>query len=281
MIKHIQVNQTDLYYDDKWDNSNLNEYYQYILNNLKSFFQNNKIPYSVNFGCDEIEKEINLHFQYEHTVIKNHSGTYYCSIHNFNKLITCDSVFEYSNANITHIKEYPKFKPYLSVSNYYPPLIYDEVSNNNDRVNNCLTIHNLTERRSKVHQKVNMNYYHHECENDMFGKETMKTIMDKFKILVNIHQTDFHHTLEELRVLPALMTGILIVSEDVPYKDVIPYYKHIIWSSYDDLPRTINDVLDNYEVYRDKYLTGVNETIINMRTESSNLLTSIFKDYIK
>ena len=77
------------------------------------------------------------------------------------------------------------------------------------------------------------------------------------------------------------MTGILIVSEDVPYKEVIPYNKHIVWSSYDDLPRTINDVLDNYEVYRDKYLTGVNDTIINMRTESSDLLTSIFKDYIK
>lgn len=98
---------------------------------------------------------------------------------------------------------------------------------------------------------------------------------------IQINQTDFHHTLEELRVLPALMTGILIVSEDVPYKDVIPYNKHIVWSSYDDLPRTINDVLNNYEVYRDKYLTGVNETIINMKTESSNLLTSIFKDYVK
>ena len=115
----------------------------------------------------------------------------------------------------------------------------------------------------------------------MFGKETMKTIMDKFKILVNIHQTDFYHTLEELRILPSLMTGILIVSEDVPYKGNIPFSKHIIWSSYDDLPKTINDVLLNYVVYREKYLTGIDETITNMKTDSSKTLTSIFKDYIK
>jgi hypothetical protein len=41
MIEHIQINQTDLFYDNKWDIGNLNEYYQYILNNLKTFFQNN------------------------------------------------------------------------------------------------------------------------------------------------------------------------------------------------------------------------------------------------
>jgi len=281
MNKHIQINQTNLFYHDKWDNSNLNEYYQYILKDLISFFQSHNLPFSVNFACDDLDKDINLNFQYEHTIIKNNNDTYYCTIHNFNNLISCDSVFEYSNANITHIKEHPKFSPYLNVCKYYPPLIYDEVSNNTDRTNNCLTIHNLTERRSKVHQKVNMNYYHHECGNDMFGKETMKTIMDKFKILVNIHQTDFYHTLEELRILPSLMTGILIVSEDVPYKGNIPFSKHIIWSSYDDLPKTINDVLLNYEVYREKYLTGIDETITNMKTDSSKTLTSIFKDYIK
>ena len=77
MIKSLRINKSELFYTSKWDNQNLNEYYQHILNNLILFLTNNNVPYSVNFGCDEITKDINLDFQYEHTFIKNKDGEYY------------------------------------------------------------------------------------------------------------------------------------------------------------------------------------------------------------
>lgn len=282
MIKNITINNTELFYEDMWDYGNLNEYYQYILNDLKTFFKNNNVPFSVNFGCLNFEKDINLGFQYEHTIITNTSGGYDCKIYNSDWLMKCDFVFEYSICNINHIKNYIEFENYSKISRYYPPLIYNIGDvNNHRRIKNCLTIHNISSRRNLIHQQIDLQFYQNECGNDFYSKKTMKEIMDKYKVLVNIHQIDEHLTLEELRVLPALMTGMLVISEDVPYKESIPYNKHIIWSSFDELPKVINDVLANYDFYRDKFLNNLDMTINDMKSKSNKVLKNIFENYIR
>jgi hypothetical protein len=281
MNKSVKINKSELFYTTKWCNQNLNEYYQYILNNITLFLTNNNVPYSVNFGCEEISKDINLDFQYEHTFIKNSNGGYDCTVHRFDKLIKLQSVFDYSNANVNHIKTSEYFKNYSDVFLYYPPLIYDISNKDSDnRFKNCLTIHNSTLRRNDIHQKVSMDYYHNICDGDLHCKNTMKNVMDEYKILVNIHQTDMYSTLEELRVLPALMTGILVISEDSPYKEHIPFSKHIIWSSYDDIVDTVNNVLENYDFFREKYLNNLNLTLKTMKDKSINEMNLIFKNYI-
>jgi len=274
MIKNVIINKSELYYTTKWDVGNLNEYYQHILNNLIFFLKNNNVPYSVNFGCDEIIKDINLDFQYEHTIIKNEDGEYYCSVYRFNDLIKLQSVFDYSNANVNHIKTSEYFKKNSDVFRYYPPLLYD-ISNSNNRFKNCLTIHNTSLRRHNIHQKIDMDY----CQN-VYCKNAIKNIMDEYKILVNIHQTDNSHTLEELRVLPALMTGILVISEDSPYKEHIPFSEHIIWSQYDNIVDTINNVLEDYDFFREKYLTNLDLTLKKMKNDSDNEMFLIFEKYI-
>jgi hypothetical protein len=274
MIKNVIINKSELYYTTKWDVGNLNEYYQHILNNLIFFLKNNNVPYSVNFGCDEIIKDINLDFQYEHTIIKNEDGEYYCGVYRFNDLIKLQSVFDYSNANVNHIKTSEYFKKNSDVFRYYPPLLYD-ISNSNNRFKNCLTIHNTSLRRHNIHQKIDMDY----CQN-VYCKNDIKNIMDEYKILVNIHQTDNSHTLEELRVLPALMTGILVISEDSPYKEHIPFSEHIIWSQYDNIVDTINNVLEDYDFFREKYLTNLDLTLKKMKNDSDNEMFLIFEKYI-
>jgi len=274
MIKNVIINKSELYYTTKWDVGNLNEYYQHILNNLIFFLKNNNVPYSVNFGCDEIIKDINLDFQYEHTIIKNEDGEYYCSVYRFNYLIKLQLVFDYSNANLNHIKTSEYFKKNSDVFRYYPPLLYD-ISNSNNRFKNCLTIHNTSLRRHNIHQKIDMDY----CQN-VYCKNAIKNIMDEYKILVNIHQTDNSHTLEELRVLPALMTGILVISEDSPYKEHIPFSEHIIWSQYDNIVDTINNVLEDYDFFREKYLTNLDLTLKKMKNDSDNEMFLIFEKYI-
>ena len=59
MIKSKIVNKSELFYETKYDDSNINEYYQYILNTIILFLTKNNIPYSINFGCDNILKDIN------------------------------------------------------------------------------------------------------------------------------------------------------------------------------------------------------------------------------
>jgi hypothetical protein len=73
--------------------------------------------------------------------------------------------------------------------------------------------------------------------------------------MVNVHQTDHHHTFEELRCLPALMNGVIIVSEDVPLKEKIPYGNSIVWAKYEKLADKVKEVQDNYEDYYRKIFT--------------------------
>jgi hypothetical protein len=280
MIKSKLINKSELFYTTKWDNGNLNEYYQYILNCIILFLTKNNIPYSVNFGCDDILKDINLDFQYEHTIVNDGKVGYYCDVYRFTNLIQLQSVFEYSSTNLHNIKTSEYFKKNSDVFRYFPPLIYD-ISNSDNRFKNCLTIHTSSLRRNNIHQQIEMDYYHNVCgSRDVYCKNNMKSVMDKYKILINIHQTDKYCTLEELRVLPSLMTGILVISEESPYKEYIPYSKHIIWSPYDKIADTINNVLENYDFFRQKYLTNLDLTLKQMKTESDNEMFSIFKNYI-
>jgi hypothetical protein len=270
----IEVNNSKIFYIKDWEHSNLNEYYNFILNKLKNYLSVNNINTNINFGNRNFKSDINVYFQYEHTIINETNG-YSCVINDYNYLSSIDFVFEYCNSNITHIKKTNAYNEYVNKLIYFPPLIYN-LTDSKKRYKDCLTIHNSTPRRNKIHQLVNMQYYHHECGSDMFSKENMKKIMDEYKILVNIHQTDTHHTLEELRVLPALLTGIIVISEEVPYKESIPYSKHIIWSKYDDIPKKISSVLSKYKYYQKKYLTGISDTIKLMEVELDKNLNSMF-----
>jgi hypothetical protein len=47
--------------------------------------------------------------------------------------------------------------------------------------------------------------------------------------------------------LPALCNGVLIVSEDVPLKEEIPYGSSIMWAPYEYLTGAVMDVQENYE----------------------------------
>jgi hypothetical protein len=76
-----------------------------------------------------------------------------------------------------------------------------------------------------------------------------------------------------------LSTGILIISEDVPFKEQIPYNEHIIWCSYENIEKTIEDVLTNYEYYVEKKLTGLSTTIKNIKKNTDEKIKTFFKNY--
>ena len=93
--------------------------------------------------------------------------------------------------------------------------------------------------------------------------------------MVNVHQTDHHHTFEELRVLPALLNCVIIISEDVPLKESIPYGEYIIWCTYDEIPAKTLEVINNYTYYFDKLFTNGNIDVILNNINTNNL--KVFK----
>jgi hypothetical protein len=110
----------------------------------------------------------------------------------------------------------------------------------------------------------------------VFEKSELQTLYDKTKILINVHQTDHHHTFEELRVLPALSRGVLVVSEDVPLKDHIPYNEFIIWSTYEDLVDKVIEVEKNYDFFYKKIFTKKNkDKLIDLRNTNDKKINNL------
>jgi hypothetical protein len=102
-------------------------------------------------------------------------------------------------------------------------------------------------------------------------RERMMEMYDSSAILINIHQTPYHHTFEELRVLPALMRGMVIVCEKSPLSDSIPYSKFLVWSSVDEIPFKVSEVLLHYEEYFQRYFGPASDLpciLARMRSEA-------------
>jgi hypothetical protein len=85
-----------------------------------------------------------------------------------------------------------------------------------------------------------------------WGDDLRKLLLGT-RILVNVHQTDHHHTLEELRVLPALLSGVIVISEDIPCRELVPYHEYIVWTDYASLSSTVAHVHSNYDTYFESF----------------------------
>ena len=114
------------------------------------------------------------------------------------------------------------------------------------------------------------------------GNRGCVTAFDDNSLLVNIHQTELHSTLEELRVLPALACGLLVISEKSPYQDNLIFRDFIEFAKIDE----IKSLLAEYSVLSDEEL-GKNfprdkmgeiycELQDNNRQEMSKLQVGIF-----
>ena len=190
------------------------------------------------------------------------------------ELLHHDIVVQYSIPNILNFALSGFYQPAtVQKMVYIPPIEYDFEPFHKRR---CLTPfttfnHPAHSRRKEILTTLwesgvdTVNY------KGISSKEDMMALYDSKAILINIHQTPHHHTLEELRLLPALLRGLVIVGEESPLIDSVPYSDFIVWTSVDDMPSRVLDVIANYEAYFEKFF-GINSTLpcilINMRKKA-------------
>lgn len=217
----------------------------------------------------------NLYFQIEHNLVLrggrsidhviegnvpslfNDSEKYIVRIVNLFEYYKYDYIMEYSLPNIENIKLSNRFdKNFIDKILYLPPLVYDYEVNNQKRKIDILTTFMDTinqPRRNQFLDQISQQNMPHINVNSKHDKHELQKLYDDTKIIVNIHQTDHHHTLEEFRILPAITRGVVIISENVPLKQVVPYHEYIIWCNIENVFDTINDVYNNYTEYYDKF----------------------------
>jgi hypothetical protein len=307
----IKVNKSYIFCENHV--SCVNDYYQYIVSLLKSILINDELSINIILGNgngngngDSIfnnkNKTLRIGINYEHTLVKkggrsvpkktpfgkvkySKKNVYYVRIHGFQKLNSADIVIDYSNPNIYNVKTSTLFNDFSNKHIYIAPYIYKNIDTTpeNRDIKMLTTFINVNEpRRKQLLCNIKTGGLEHTNINNCFDKIELQELYRNTKILINIHQTDHHDTFEELRVLPALQNGVLVVSEKSPLNHLIPYNNLIIWSDYDNIIDTVKEVLKNYVSIFSAIFTEKNSNILqNLNKKNIQNLETIIKNHKK
>jgi len=178
------------------------------------------------------------------------STPYLARLINYEAMKKFDFIIEYSRINLVNIRGATKFGDlhdrliHLSSALYQLSGTASDIRKRN--FNTVTNFGNAEEPRRKNFLEV-MRSKEVPIQNIHSWYEDVEELYRRTRILVNIRQTDHHDTLEELRVLPALRSGVIVISELAPCKELTRYSEFIIWGSLDELPEIIRNVQNNYE----------------------------------
>lgn len=274
----------------------LREYYLYCVDLWRTALARVDAPlnvvfgdYPVDFGNDR--RSVRVDLQYEHTLVKpggrdsegsvpgripigdGGGGGYLVRLARRPYLESLDTVVEYSLPNLVNVRTSQAFPAYLRKAVYIAPLLYDaELAPRPRDIDVVTLIHDVAQpRRKRFFEQARAARLPLRNVRGKFDKHALRALYDRTRILVNLRQTDHHDTLEELRILPALLRGVIVVSEDVPLRDEVPYHRAVVWARYADLVETARDVLARYEQYRARLFDDPSLGAVLQRLREDNL----------
>ena len=260
-------------YFTEQNNSCVSDYHNYILDMLKEILSVNLFRVNIVLGNERVSfnnsnKVLRIKINYEHTLVKKNgrdsqnspfgntkcdeTENYLVRIDNYQFLNDSDIVIDYSLPNIHNVTTSQLFESFSKKMLYISPALYSLNSSvwKKREINVLTTFLDVSQpRRKKLIETMHEDNISHTNINNCFDKEFLQKLYENTKILINIHQTDHHHTLEELRVLPALQCGVIVICENSPLNHLVPYNDYIIWSSYEGMIDKIKDVTENYASY--------------------------------
>lgn len=265
------------------------DYYNYTLSVLKFIINKNNLSINIILGCHEYNfenknKTIKININYEHTLVKeggrgvekntpigkikySQNKYYLVRIDSKKKYFgSSDVIIDYSNPNIYNVKKSGLYNNFSDKHIYLAPNLYEKlhININNRNIQSLTTFINTDEpRRKKLLEKISQSRLKHINKNDCKYKEGLKKLYQDTKVLINVRQTPHHDTFEELRCLPALQNGVIVVSEKAPLNHLIPYNDLIIWTDYENIVDKTKKVLKNYEEYYKRIFTKKNIDILN------------------
>jgi hypothetical protein len=267
-------------------------YVKYIIDILKYVINKNNLKINIILGfCKDTynfnnnNKIIKIDLNWEHTLVKkggrdsanfmesevmsNSNEKYLIRIERYEQIELADIIIDYSIPNMYNINTKKFYERFFSKMIYISPMLlkYDinRYTKNNRNLNILTTFLNVNmsdPRRNKLMDKLNNSFSNYKNINNCFKMEELKDLYGNTKVLINIHQTEHHQTFEEMRILPALLSGVIVISEISPLNNLIPYNDYIIWSSYDNIVETAKKIITNYDYYFNKIYRSTNSLSI-------------------
>lgn len=275
---HLKIARIYFVYDQRYDRVT-KDYYEYVWSLLAKDLVVINMPCIVFLDCSSfswlkiflpIKKIV---FQIEHTLVKpgardcdgalsghiaiaGSSDRYLVRLANILQLESATLVIEYSQINQFNVQQNSELAAYASKSFCISPALYPLLERSlelsSHRPLTTITLFgNPDEPRRKqfLNTLAKLRVYSQNINNVFYGVEDLYR---STKILINIRQTDHHDTLEELRILPALRCGVIVISERAPLIKLTRYSKYIIWGELDELPALVLEVQNNYEHWHKK-----------------------------
>lgn len=250
------------------------EYYRYCVGLFGARLRHADAAVDVVFGpqaarFDGDRRRLRIDLQIEHALVRpggrdsagapsgatplpDGDGRYLVRVADASYLQSLDTVVEYSRPNLVHVRESGHFATLAARTALVAPLLYPARFDaaGRDRAAISLMFDAQQPRRRRFLDDVRRARLPLRNVRGVFDGAALRRLYDRTQVLVNVHQTDHHHTFEELRVLPALLRGVIVISEDVPLRECIPYHRSIVWCSHAALVDTLRDVLADIEGYR-------------------------------
>lgn len=196
---------------------------------------------------------------------------------------TADQIIEYSIPNTINVLQSSCRHLYLKKSHVIAPILSPRMINNSwqgrdlEKTFTIMSPPRAGDRRSAIVDELRRMGLPTTNISGLIGGVSAR--MSSIGILVNLHQTEEHHTLEELRILPALLQGVLVVSEPAPLVEEVPYSKFVIFASPDEMPKVISRVKENYEkIWTETFATGEFTKIVDRLVESNR---KTFKELVR
>jgi hypothetical protein len=262
-----KISQTYFVCNERYDRV-IKDYYEYVESLLAKDLSIIHTPCIVLLDCSgfswlkillPIKK---IAFQIEHTLVK--LGARDCEgalpgridlvrLANASKFEGANLVIEYSQINQFNIQQSLDLAVYASKSFCISPALYPLLEHSLDstcrrRLDTITLFGNPEEpRRRQFIAMLALSGVNSQNINQVF--DGVEDLYRNTQILINIRQTDHHDTLEELRVLPALRCGVIVISERAPLVEKTHYSKYIIWGELNELPALVIAVQKNYEYW--------------------------------
>lgn len=276
------------------------DYYQYLLGLLKSEVKWSRFLIvqldTLRFKYfSYLASILSVGLQIEHTLIKkekrgseqaiavglpthDHQDRYLVRIQNFQELMQYDRIIDYSKINLKQIKSVSPtlLASYLEKNYCISPTLFainqTNIFNLQQRTGTITTFGNPSESR-----RANfLNELHTRgipVENITGNYLEIENCYRSVRILINIRQTEGYDTLEELRILPALRCGVIVINELAPYQQYCRYSEFILSAPIEHLPNLIQDVQNHYVKYHAQIFTPAFFTRM-ARLERVNQLTA-------
>lgn len=275
MLITEKVGSFNIAYDNNFTHS-VREYYVYCINLFREQLkyltgQMNFVFGDINYIFDNGLTTKRIALQFEHTLVRpggrdsdgfpvgnipiaDGSGNYLVRLCNYDSLSRANIIVEYSIPNIVNVRSIDKFPHYCDKVIHISPCLYDIDFSDHRPLDITTNFYDPNQpRRYKLLQSLApLGVRNHTGVYD----DKLAKLYSASKVLVNIHQTDYHDCLEELRVLPGLRRGCVVIAERSALQDIIPYAEHIVWADYDKIPDMVESVLKYYDDYRNSIFGG-------------------------